>query len=59
MGRAYRPNVESVMSTRKLIVAALLTGMAILVAGTVLLLRVPKPSDVPPNLPVTTTTAAG
>ena len=43
------------MSTRKLIVAALLTGIAILVAGTVLLLRVPKRSAVPPNLPATTT----
>jgi hypothetical protein len=45
------------VSTRKLIAAALLTGLAILVAGTVLLLRVPKPSEVPPTLPTTTSTA--
>lgn len=43
------------MSTRKLIVAALLTGIAILVAGTVLLLRTPRPTDVPPVLPTTST----
>jgi hypothetical protein len=46
------------VSTRKLIAAALLTGLAILVAGTILLLRVPKPSEVPPTLPTTTSTAA-
>ena len=45
------------MSTRKLIVAALLTGMAILVAGVVMLLRVPDPADVPPVLPSTTSVA--
>ena len=43
------------MSTRKLIVAALLTGLAILVAGTTLLLRVPKPSELPSRLPTTST----
>ena len=39
------------MSTRKLIIAAMLTGMAILVAGTILLLSVPKSADLPPTLP--------
>jgi hypothetical protein len=34
------------MSTRKLIIAALLCGVAILVAGTVLLLTAPSQSEV-------------
>ena len=46
------------MSTRKLIVTALLTGLAILVAGTILLLRAPRPSDLPPTLPTTTSSTA-
>lgn len=45
------------VSTRKLIIAALLCGVAILVAGTVLLLSVPSQTDVD-RAPAPTTTSA-
>jgi len=47
------------VSTRKLILAALACGVAILVAGMVLLLSVPDQDDLPPTLPgaVSTTVA--
>ena len=45
------------MSTRKLIIAAHLCGVAILVAGTILLLNAPSQSDVD-RAPAPTTTSA-
>jgi hypothetical protein len=42
------------VSTRRLIVAALLCGLAILIAGVMLLLRTPSLDEVPDELPTTT-----
>jgi hypothetical protein len=42
------------MSTRRLIVAALLCGLAILIAGVILLVRTPSLDEIPDELPTTT-----